>query len=178
MNDRRTGLQVRKRAGFSLVELMVVVAIAAILMGMAAPSFRELIQNQRLTTSANNLFAAINLARSEAIKRGARVDLAPVAGTGEWNRGWAVFIDADMNQKPGPGEEIIFSQGPIPRGINITSNRSGSPVQFLSYNGAGRAQMMSFSFSFDGLNDQVRRKININLLGRPRVCNPQKDSSC
>jgi type IV fimbrial biogenesis protein FimT len=58
--------------GFSLVELMVTVAIAAILMAIAAPSFSIFIDNQKLLTTATEFYSAVNMTRSEAIKRGAQ----------------------------------------------------------------------------------------------------------
>jgi type IV fimbrial biogenesis protein FimT len=59
-------------SGFSLVELMVTVAIAAILMAIAAPSFKIFIDNQKLLTTATEFYSAVNMTRSEAIKRGRR----------------------------------------------------------------------------------------------------------
>lgn len=56
--------------GFTLIELLVTVAILAILLGLAVPSFRSLIENNRTQTAANNLTGALQFARSEAIKRG------------------------------------------------------------------------------------------------------------
>ena len=59
--------------GFTLIELMVTVAVLAIVLSLGVPSYRALIINNRLTAQANALVASINLARSEAIKRGVRV---------------------------------------------------------------------------------------------------------
>jgi type IV fimbrial biogenesis protein FimT len=61
--------------GFSLIELMVALAVAAILISAAVPGFQHLIISSRLTTTANELVAALNMARSEAIKRNAAVNL-------------------------------------------------------------------------------------------------------
>src|SRR4051812_32932158 len=66
-----------KAAGFSIVELMVVLLIAGILLAIGIPSFQATIQNHRLITATNALFMAVNLTRSEAIHRGIRVDLVP-----------------------------------------------------------------------------------------------------
>lgn len=80
--------------GFSLIELMVVLAIAAILSAMAAPSFRGLIANTRIQSVASDLQAGLLLARSEAVKRNATVQV--VAEEGGWVHGWSVQ-DADGN---------------------------------------------------------------------------------
>ncbi len=169
--------------GFSLVEFMIVLAIAAILMGLAAPSFRSLLQKQRIGAALNDFFAAINLTRSEAIQRGTRVDLVPSDGV-DWSKGWVIFVDRNNNQKPDGGEQIIFSHGPVSEGMTIQSALTDSNVQYLAYNGTGRSrtnansqtpQAGSFSFSLD---KQVRR-IKINFMGRARVCDPELDkTSC
>lgn len=170
----------RSGRGFSLVELMVVMSIAAILLAAGVPSFQSLIQNQRMTATVNDFFAAINLTRSEAIQRGTRVDLVPADAT-DWAKGWIVFVDENNNQKPDTGEQIIFSHGPAPNGIAIAAAFGGAKVKYIAYNGTGRTrtngnsqQVQSGHMSFT-MGEQVR-KIVINFLGRPRVCNPDVDS--
>jgi type IV fimbrial biogenesis protein FimT len=94
--------------GFSLVELMVTVAIAAILMAIAAPSFSIFIDNQKLLTTATEFYSAVNMTRSEAIKRGAQVTLAANDGVA-WTSGWTVFVDTNGNARPDAGETTIFT---------------------------------------------------------------------
>ncbi|MDB5761355.1 MAG: pilus assembly protein FimT [Herminiimonas sp.] len=165
-----------------MVELMAILAIASVLLAIGVPSFRSLIQNQRMTTTVNDFFAAVNLARSEAIQRGARVDLVPAGDGTDWTRGWVVLIDRNGNQKADAGEQIIFSHGPAPKGMTIKSAFTDSKVQYLAYNGTGRTrtnansqtpQLGSWSFALD---NQARR-IVINFVGRPRVCNPNIDTT-
>ncbi|MGH8808017.1 MAG: GspH/FimT family pseudopilin [Noviherbaspirillum sp.] len=180
----RRGTPMARRAceGFSLVELMIVVAISVILLAIAAPSFRDLIQKQKITATVNDFFFAIKLARSEAIQRGTRVELVPVEAGGDWAKGWAVFVDGNDNQKPDAGEQVIYTQGPLPGGISIEARMTDSTKQYLAYQGTGRTrtnansqtpQYGSFLFTLD----EQRRKININMLGRARVCNPDVDKS-
>jgi type IV fimbrial biogenesis protein FimT len=163
--------------GYSVVELMVVLAVAAILLAIGVPSFCSLLQNQKMTTTVNDFFASINLTRSEAIQRGVRVDLVPAGDGSDWVKGWIVLIDQNGNQRADAGEQIIFSHGPVSQGIVIQSAFTDSKKQYLAYNGTGRTrtnansqtpQLGSWSFTLD---NQARR-IVINFLGRPRVCNP------
>jgi type IV fimbrial biogenesis protein FimT len=188
---RIAGSNVRRRSelkvpcaskGFSLVEMMVTIAIAGILLTIAVPSFRDLIQRQRITATVNDLFFAIKLARSEAIQRGGRVDLVPVDAGGDWAKGWAVFVDANDNQKLDAGEHLIFMQGPVSDGMHINAKMTDSAKQYLAYQGTGRTrtnansqtpQYGSFMFTLDSQH----RKIIINMLGRARVCNPDTDKS-
>ncbi len=89
---RRPALSRRPR-GFTLLELMVVVSLAALVLGLAAPALDRLVAAQRLRTTSFNLVADLTLARSESLKRAAPVQLAPAA-TG-WPDGWSVRVVAD-----------------------------------------------------------------------------------
>ncbi|MGE5652450.1 MAG: GspH/FimT family pseudopilin [Bacillota bacterium] len=169
--------------GFSLPELLIVVAIVGIFASLGAPSFRDMIERQRIATTVNDFFAAIYLARSEAIRLGARVDLVPKDAAGDWSKGWVVFIDENGNQRPDGRERIVFSHEAA-RGTSIAASLTDSKVQYLAYTGSGRTRTNSSSqttqfgsFTFK-LGSQTR-KIKLNFLGRPRVCNPDTDgASC
>jgi type IV fimbrial biogenesis protein FimT len=169
-------------SGYSMIELMTVLAIAAILLAIGVPSFGALIRNQKMTTTVNDFFTAVNLTRSEAIQRGTRVDLVPAGDGSDWTKGWIVLIDRNGNQKADAGDQIIFSHGPAPKGITIKAAFTDSKAQYLAYNGSGRTrtnansqtpQLGSWSFTLD---NQARRVV-INFLGRPRVCNPNIDTT-
>jgi type IV fimbrial biogenesis protein FimT len=82
----------RSRAtGFTLIEMMVTISVAVILLGIAVPSFRELIANQRIKSASFDLFSAVSLARSEAIKRRVNITLrAGATADGGWETGWRI----------------------------------------------------------------------------------------
>jgi type IV fimbrial biogenesis protein FimT len=75
--------------GFTLIEAMVVLAIVAILAGLAGPSFRQLIGTMQAKSASFDLINDLALARSEALKRNERVRIRP-AGDGDWSAGWVV----------------------------------------------------------------------------------------
>ena len=85
----------KTQRGLTLVELLVTLAIAGVLLGMAAPSFTEFIAQRTLTTAANDFVLGVMLARSESVRRGQSVSVQAVdAGDSdnEWGRGWCVVV--------------------------------------------------------------------------------------
>ncbi|GAB3467347.1 hypothetical protein GCM10027321_34660 [Massilia terrae] len=172
-------------AGFSLVELMVAVAVTLLLLAAGVPSFADLIRAQRIRTATAELFDAIALTRAQAMARGEMVEIMPAnAERNDWTQGWIVFIDRDGDRQPGAGDEFISVHGPLHRGVASSFGfTSPAPPYYIAYNGAGHscsdtntsaARLGTLSL-FDG---RYVRRIKINMLGRPRICDPANDSSC
>ena len=92
-------LNMNKRAGFTVTELMITLFIASILATIAVPSYNLLITRNRLVSQINEFVGSLHLARSEAIKRGLSVractssDGVTCATTGDWDQGWIVRVD-------------------------------------------------------------------------------------
>ncbi len=97
--------QPAQQAGFTLIELMIVIVIVAIFVTVGVPSFQNLIRENRLATQANELVSSLHFARSEAIKRRLPVAICRTAngtacvtgGAASWETGWLVFVDDDDN---------------------------------------------------------------------------------
>ena len=93
-NHATDGLPLSKQLGFTLIELMVTVSVLALLLGIGVPSFRATIQGNRVTAVSNDLVAALQFARSEAVRRGENVTLCSsndqVTCSGGWVDGWVV----------------------------------------------------------------------------------------
>jgi type IV fimbrial biogenesis protein FimT len=174
------GHSVPPKQGFSIVELMVIVSIAGVLLAIGVPSFMTMIQNHKLTVATNALFSAVNLARSEAIHRGARVDLVPAGDGSNWQNGWLVFVDKDNDQRPDTDETVIFSYPEVDADMRIAATFTDSKVKYLAFTGSGRTRTNASSQTSQSGNWRLdigkqSRKVVINFLGRPRVCDPVKE---
>jgi type IV fimbrial biogenesis protein FimT len=175
----------RRQAGFSLIELCAVLAIGAILLGAGTPGLRALIQAQQLKAASGDLFAAIGLARAQALARGEIVTMLPKGQGGtDWRQGWTVFLDRDGDRQPGPGDTILAEHGPLAPGLSVAFGfTTPAPPFYIAYNGAGRscrdsnpaaARYGTLSLFHGG----GIRRIKINMLGRARSCDPARDASC
>ncbi len=131
-------------SGFTLLELMIVLAIGALIMTMAVPSFRDSINNQRLVTATNELVMSFTLAKSEAIKRVVYVtvckssDGATCSGnTASWNEGWIVFANATTANLGSfdVGDELIRVYSALPDSLAISA--IGNVDTFVSFRPSG-----------------------------------------
>jgi type IV fimbrial biogenesis protein FimT len=113
--------QAATAGGFTLMELLIVIALAALILAIGAPSFGEFRRNNRLTGAANDLLGSIQLARTEAIKRQRNVsvctsldpDSATPACSSSTFTGWIVFEDVDGNCARDEGDTLIRGAGPL-----------------------------------------------------------------
>ncbi len=145
--------------GFTLIEAMVVVAVLAILVGVAAPSFQNLIITSRVKNASFDLFSSLVFARSEAITRNTTDGVTVAPATGGWTKGWTVKV------KDSSGTVLVLkTQNEIP---NITISGPGT----VTYNSMGRltATVTPFSMTATGARSSDGRCIRIDLSGRPVV---------
>lgn len=136
-----------KPNGFTLIELMITIAILAILMAVAVPSFQAIIASTRLTSAKTDLLSTLARARSEAIKVGNRVtvcmsaDGATCAGSGGWEQGWITFIDTTRSGSSAAvdtGEVITTISPALANGIVINGN-----LPYISFASDGQAKTMT-----------------------------------
>ena len=144
--------------GFTITETMVTVAVLVILVGLATPSFREIILAQGVKTASFDVFAGLILARSEAVARNTTVTITPSAGN--WSEGWTISDSTG---------EVVRRQDRMPQVI-ISGPAS------VTYNGAGRVTTGGTSISLMANGGRVphARCIRIDLSGRP----VQKQEGC
>ena len=163
-----------RQRGFTLIELMVVVAVAAVILGLAVPSFAEFIARSRVISATNDLMAFVNYGRSEAIKRGQRVvicksdDGASCGGT--WGDGAILFVDADSDSSADSGEAVLRKL----EGISDRVTLSGPDT--IVYLPMGDV-LASGSFVINGGDDNEKKR-RMCVGGTGRVESKQYTESC
>ena len=114
--------------GFTLIELLVTLTVAGILMGIAVPNFQTFVANNRMASQANDLITAINMARSEAVKRAANVTVCassnsstgnPPSCTGTWTQGWIV---QDAAGNPIRRQQALGGASTLSAGTDVASS--------------------------------------------------------
>ena len=166
------------RRGFTLVELLVVLAVGSILLAIAVPGYGYLLSAGRLTTLTNDLVAALHLARSEAIKRGTRVTLCKTGSaaaaspscdtTINWQQGWLVFVDGGTRGVVDPGDAVVWVRDRTSGEATITTSNYGSYISYLP-NGKSQGMNNLANGYFHICVAGNRRDIIVNTTGRPRL---------
>lgn len=158
--------------GFTLVELMVTVAVLAIVLSLGVPSYRTLIINNRLTTQANALAVSINLARSEAIKRGVLIRVAVSDESNHWEKGWRITVAA----AEGDNRVLLRGQASFEGSSTLRAKRgdSGANQVFLSPRGFLVGDAVTFELCNTGAAANRQKKLVISSSGRVEV----SDGTC
>ena len=133
--------------GVTLVELLIGLALAGVLLAVAVPGYSEWIARAELANHAQQLAGSLALARSEAIKRGERVNLCRTpdgrqCGDGAgWEAGWLVHVDADRDGRVGAGEPVLRVEPAAAPGIRVQANRP--LADYVSFTGIGSARLLA-----------------------------------
>ncbi len=130
---------------------MVTLSVTAILLTVSVPAFNQVLVSSRLTAHANDMFATLLLARSEAIKRNQRVvlckssdDEQTCAGAGGWDQGWIIFVDLNNDASRAASELIVHKMPALPNGYALNGNASIS--SYVSYDPQGATKLASGAF--------------------------------
>ena len=176
----------KKPAGFTLIELMVVIAIVSILMTLAVPSFRQMIQSNTISSNVNNFLADMRFARSEAIRRGGGVIMcrsdapeaaSPVCGSGSgpgtngWVSGWIIFLDADndLTRTASSADPVLRVQAPITAMDSIVEISTPTKFRFTATGRLTLGGITSMQFGGGNYANTVQRMVCVSVGGRARV---------
>jgi len=148
-----------RRAGFSLLELMVAVAIAAVLLAVAAPAFNQATLSSRLSAEASRLSASTRLARGEAIKRNTNITLCVSANgsscqTGGWEQGWIVLA----------GTTLLHQEPAASRAVRVTEADHKTSLTFDATGAGATAASFTICSADSGANQE--QVLTINAAGR------------
>jgi type IV fimbrial biogenesis protein FimT len=148
-------VKMKKAWGFTIIELMIAVAVVGIVLAMALPSYQSTVKNNCLTTSTNSLITGLQLARSEATKL--RQDISVEAKGGDWGTGWTVENASGT----------VLSDITLTCETTTITEQGGDSV--LVYKPTGFIDAPAAFDICDDRTGETGRQISINLVGRPNT---------
>ena len=172
--------------GFTLIELIVTLAVFSILVAIAAPSFNAFTDSSRRASEVNNFSGTLAYARSEAIKRNSNVSVCARTSTvgaetcsavaNDWKYGWMVFDDTDVDGVLDADETLLRLFGPISNGSTITETTGNTTGTYkaelaITFRGSGFITVANAEFKYCGPGNKARnaRAIIISKTGRARL---------
>jgi type IV fimbrial biogenesis protein FimT len=171
--------------GFTLLELMVTVAVAGVLLTLGVPSFVDVVRNNRAATNVNELTTAFSIARSESIRRGWNVSVcrssnsASITPTcsGAWSDGWIVFRDDAATDTAAPVVgEVLRSWPAMPGDATVVTfaNAVAADIGWIRFAPRGviraaGASPIRYDIALAGCSGLQRRSVELNTVGRASV---------
>jgi len=163
--------------GFSLFELMIIIAILGLTMAMAAPSLVTMIDNNRISASANDFIAGLQFAKAESASRVNPVTICKknaggddcVAG-GDWSQGWIVFSDTDGDASVDGGEVVLLNHEAL--NPKITFGGTAGVQNSITYRPSGSTSITSTEVLMvcdDRGYSDVAKGILVTITGRGSV---------
>ncbi len=169
---------VRSQRAFTLIELMITIAVVSIVLIVAAPRFDRTVVNNKSVAIANDFVAALNFARAEALKRNSFVTLCPRnddnngCGT-DWAKGWLVVSDTAASQSLTP---VVSNDAAILRRFDLsttnsmyTFNPTRDYIRFASLGVLGGTSAVSLKLSVSHCTGSAARIITVSLAGMIRI---------
>jgi type IV fimbrial biogenesis protein FimT len=170
------------QTGMTLIELIITVAIVAILVGISVPSFAHLGSAQKMTTTTHLVMSSFNQARMRAISTGRQVVVCPSTdGTScradsSWNAGWIIYDDVNRNRKLDPTETVAARVESLPAGLVATTSKARPQLMFKPDGGAW-GNPLTLTVCDASNPDGEGRAIIVNNGGRARTA-PAAAGAC
>lgn len=167
--------------GFTLIELMVTLAVAAVVLGIGIPSFNSTVLNNRSLALGGELASAINFARAEAVKRSARVSICPSSdgavclGSGDWAKGWMVFTDTSASDTTATATVgvVLRHWGDLNNKSVVTAKKGSTALAYLRFTSNGALARSNaadvdprvFEAHIEGCKNKSKGKLNVGIAG-------------
>ncbi len=171
-----------RNAGFTLIELSVTTAILGILTSIAVGPFAGLLEQRRAAAAITSLETHMALARMAAISRNRAAILCPsrngldCSNDTDWSGGWMLYVDANRNRRPDPGDEILRTDlRTNDSSLHIAS--SEGRLQLL-YHADGSSAGTNLTLSICGRSGNLLGQVIVNNLGRARSQRPRLPTAC
>ncbi len=163
----------KTKSGFTLVELLISVALIAIITTYAIPNYRDFVRNNKIISSTNDFVSTLNIARAEAAKRKVTVSIcgstdAATCNTNKFEDGWIVFTDVNFDGAINGADELLIVQSDIGsvfvRGVSFSNNA------IVKYSSRGTIDSTgSFVVCDEKRGPKFAKAMNINVTGRIRA---------
>ena len=167
--------------GFSLVDASIVLAVVAILAGLALPGFQDLLQRQRTASALHLLSAQLAQARNTAIARRMPVTVCPSNGDGrcrdepDWSDGWLVYRDPDRNSQPvDPNDVLRHAHKPLHPSVRVLASAGRLRIRYQPDGRSGGNNLTLRVCSGTELGGEVI----VNNTGRVRTQRPVAGMPC
>jgi len=176
----------KNQKAFTLIELLVTLSILGVVMAFAIPSFKSSVANNRSAGAGGELSTAINIARAEAIKRGAYVTICAsntgnsCLAAGNWAKGWLIFADDATSDSAAPVvtvapvDKVIRYWKDLPAASIVTAKKAtaGTDIDYLRFTGTGilaraanDAEARVFNVSMTDCKGQQKSRVTVGLAG-------------
>jgi len=173
--------------GFTAIELMVTLAVLAVLAALATPSFKPLVERWRVRSAVEQLESTLRYARSEAIKRGGHIAIQKIPNNTngcttainktDWNCGWYVCEDTNNNGKC-TSTEPVLQRIEAPTGVEVTRTGGADSIKINRW-GLVDGAWLGFSLvpSQQSISNPAAQGVCMSTGGRIRVI-PSEDIPC
>jgi type IV fimbrial biogenesis protein FimT len=161
----------KAHTGFTLVELMIALAVGIIILTIGIPAFNSVMTSNRTTAYTNDLVTTLRLARSEAVKRGEGVTVCAsnadysACDNANWQNGWLVFTDPDNDRTYTAGTDELIRIWQAPEGGIAFNAATPNSIRFLS-SGELSGNVNDFSLQLSDCYLNQARTISISRMGR------------
>lgn len=178
-----------RQAGFTLIELMVTMALAAVFLVVAVPSMQDFMASQQVAATATSLQTAAMQARSRAMQDNRRVMVQPFchpdtpscSSPPTWADGWQVYVDVVVDQTYVAGTDtLVLTEAAAPSGVTVT--KESGTNDFFGFDGSGFLATIgapgNSRWKIASTKTNRIRCLYIERSGRARVADPNPSTTC